>query len=250
MKEFGVGSRRGQSIYLSAGDKTRIRALLTAANIPLDMDPGAFRVMTRAETLLSSNNEKQGGRPVKQNRVALKGLRPEQDLHVLGSPLRLPAGVHLDLDSSQIRLNGRHDVVIVVENWECFNRPDLCADELDFPGESPLVVWRGDISVSMRGLLDWLATHELPVAAFMDYDPEGLVMANALPRLSRIIAPPPAVLSRMLADKGLSERYAAQVAGCQATLDAATHADVRALWAIIRQSGRALPQEHFLHKVE
>lgn len=248
VSDYGIGSRRRQSIVFSAADKDRIRALLNAANVPLDADPTAFKSMTRTEALRWGDNEKQTRRTVRQNRIALKALYPDQRLYISDYPLCLPPGAHLDCDWTQVRLNGRHDWIIVIENWETFLQPDRYLNRLDFPGVSPLVAWRGDPTLSMRGLLDWLETHRLPVAAFVDFDPKGLIIANALPRLQHVVAPPLIELTSLLEGKdgrGLAERYAIQVAQCQNTLDSATNPDIRALWKVIRHAGRALPQEYY-----
>lgn len=248
VSDFGIGSRRRQSFVFSTADKDRIRALLNAANVPLDADPAAFKSMTRTEALRWGDNEKQTRRAVRQNRIALKSLYPDQRLYISDDPLRLPPGAHLDCDWTQIRLNGHHDWIIVIENWETFLRPDRYLNRLDFPGTSPLVAWRGDPTLSMRGLLDWLETHKLPVAAFVDFDPKGLIIANALPRLQHVVAPSLIDLTALLEGKdgkGLAERYAIQVAQCQNTLDSATNPDIRALWKVIRHAGRALPQEYY-----
>lgn len=84
----------------------------------------------------------------------------------------------------------------------------------------------------------------MPVAAFVDYDPKGLVIANGLPRLERIISPPLLRLRELLETKGLSDRYLLQVPYCQPLLDR-SEGPVRELWAVLHAAGRALPQEHF-----
>lgn len=243
--DYGIGSRQRQRIAFTPADKDRIRALLNAANVPLDADPAAFKSMTRTEALRWGDNEKLARRAVRQNRIALKGLYPDQKLYISNDPIRLPPGAHLDCDWTQLRLNGHHDWVIVIENWETFLWADRYLNRLDFPGASPLVAWRGDPTLSMRCLLDWLETHKLPVAAFVDFDPKGLIIANALPRLQHVVAPPLIDLTVLLAERGLAERYAIQIGQCQNTLDSATNPDIRALWKVIRHAGRALPQEYY-----
>ncbi len=84
-----------------------------------------------------------------------------------------------------------------------------------------------------------------PVAAFVDYDPSGMVIARSLPRLEVVVAPPHDALKKMM-QRGLVERYMEQIAGCQAVLEKMDVACVAAVWDVIRLSGRALPQEIFL----
>jgi len=140
----------------------------------------------------------------------------------------------------------QHDWIVVVENWECFNDIHLAADSLTFPGQNPLVVWRGDNdSVRADGMLAMLRNLKQPVAAFVDYDPSGMVIARSLPRLEMVVAPPHDALKKMM-QSGLVERYMDQIAGCRSVLEQIDVACVTAIWGVIRLSGRALPQEVFL----
>jgi len=236
-----IGRQKRKTIYLSEADKEKIRAILRSDGIDPQTSPDAWRGLSRTDALALGNNEKLANDPVKRRRVAIKALRPDQFLTVNGERMRLPARCHLDIYEA-VDVTA-HDWIIVVENWEAFNDIHVATESLSFPGAAPLVVWRGDSSMTRAdAMLAWIGGLMQPVAAFVDYDPEGMIIARALPRLQRIVSPPLEVLEHML-EAGVRGRYLAQIAHCQNTLDAMTDDLVRPLWELIRRAGKALPQE-------
>jgi hypothetical protein len=242
-----IGRREGKSIYLSAMDKEKIRAILAVDGVDSTTPREAWHGRTRAEALALANDEKLAGGAVKRHRVAIKALRPGQPIRVNGQSLVLPPRGHLDLDLQELTDIGAHDSIVVVENWEAFNEINRAAAVLAFPGDQPLVVWRGDTSATRAdAMLEFVQRMTPPVAAFVDYDPAGLLIAARLPRLAAIIAPPDHELERLLQEKGLPERYLEQLAGCQAALDRETNPLIVHLWGLFRRAGRALPQEHWV----
>jgi hypothetical protein len=183
--------------------------------------------------------------PVKRQRVAIK-TQPGKPLHLNGRALILPPACHLDVEGPALAGLLAHDTVLLVENWEPFNRIQDVDVDLSLAGDNPLILWRGDRSDTRTDhALAFLRALDLPVWAFVDYDPAGLLIADGLPRLAGIVAPEPDRLERDLAD-GLPERYQAQLPMATAALDASGNEQVRALWAVIRRHGRALPQERYL----
>jgi len=250
VREYGprVGIRKGQSIYMTPAQKQVIRELLSSEGVNADTSPDAWNGLTRAEALTIGNNEKLAHEPVKRRRVAVKALLPSRPLYLNGQPLLLPARCHVEVDYAELGVLAKHDWIVVVENWECFNDIHVAADILRFPGQNPLIVWRGDKdSVRADGMLAMLRNLKQPVAAFVDYDPSGMVIARSLPRLEMVVAPPQEVLREMM-QSGLAERYMEQIAGCQAVLEKVDVACIASIWNVIRLSGRALPQEIFLVK--
>ena len=237
-----IGRQKRKNIYLSDQDKEKIRSILRSEGIDPTTPADAWRGLTRTEALVLGNNEKLTNDPVKRRRVAIKALRPDMPLIINGEVMRLPAHCHLDIDYEAVDVTG-HDWIVVVENWEAFNDIHRVIESVVFPGTAPLCVWRGDASMTradaMLGLINGLTQ---PVAAFVDYDPEGMVIARSLPRLQRVVAPPLDVLKEML-QAGVRDRYLAQIPQCQNTLDQMTDDLVRPIWEIIRQAGKALPQE-------
>lgn len=245
--EYGprVGSLKGSFVCLSPTQKQAIRAILVSEGVAPDTLPDAWSGVTRTEALALGNNEKFAQGPVRLRRVAIKSLRPSLPIVLNGQPAFLPVRTHVEADYAEIGGMTGHDWIIVVENWECFNDIHVAADRLSFPGQNPLVVWRGDKdTVRSDSMLVMIRNLHQPVAAFVDYDPSGMVIANALPRLEYIVAPPLDELARMMSD-GLPNRYMVQIAGCQAVLEQCDKTCVADVWEVIRAAGRALPQEVF-----
>jgi hypothetical protein len=239
-----IGRREGKSIYLTPADKERIAGILAAEEIDRNTAPDAWRGLSRTAALALGNNEKLARGPVRNRRIAIKALRSKHKLVLNGAPLILPARCHIEADYDTIDISV-HDWIVVVENWESFNDVHRAADRLDFPGDSPLVIWRGDNSRTRAdSVLDWLSGLKIPVAAFVDYDPKGLVIAHGLPRLERIISPPLPQLRDLLKNKGLSDRYLLQIPYCQSLLDRSS-GQIREIWMEIFGTGKALPQEWF-----
>ena len=244
-EDFRIGRTKGSAFLFDREDKARIRELLSADGIAPDTDPAAWNGIGRAQALHLGPNEKFAAAPVKRRRVAIKTL-PGRPLILDGQALILPPASHLDVEYPTVAGLLTHTTVLLVENWESFNR--IHDTELDFSpaGENPLVVWRGDRSDTRADhALGLLRALQVPVWAFVDYDPAGLLIAAALPGLAGLIAPPLERLEHDLA-QGLAERYQAQLPMAAAALDASPSAPVRRLWTIIRHHGRALPQERYL----
>lgn len=248
VRDYGsrVGERKGASIYMTPAQKQVIRELLTSEGVSADTSPDAWSGLTRAEALSVGHNEKFAQEPVKRRRVAVKALHPSLPLVLNGQPLLLPARSHVEVDYAELGDMAQHDWIVVVENWECFNDIHVAAGNLSFPGQNPLIVWRGDKdSVKSDSMLAMLRTLKQPVAAFVDYDPSGMVIARSLPRLELVVAPPLNELTKMM-QSGLVERYMDQIASCRTVLEQKDVACVAAVWHVIQLSGRALPQEIFL----
>jgi hypothetical protein len=226
--------------------KQVIRKLLTSEGVSAETSPDTWDGLTRAEALSVGNNEKFTHEPVKRRRVAVKALQPSRPLILNGQPLLLPARCHVEVDYAELGDMAQHDWIVVVENWECFNDIHVATASLAFPGQNPLIVWRGDKdNVKADSMLAMLRNLKQPVAAFVDYDPSGMVIARSLPRLEIVVAPPLDKLANMM-QSGLIQRYMDQIAGCRAVLEQIDIACVAAVWNVIHCSGRALPQETFL----
>lgn len=250
VSEYGarVGERKGQSVYMTLAQKQAIRELLASDGVNASTPPDAWSGLTRAEALELGNNEKFAQDPVRRRRVAVKALRPSWPLILNGNSIFLPARCHVEVDYAEIGAAGQHDWIVVVENWECFNDIHLAADKLEFPGVNPLVVWRGEKDGTRSdGMLAMVRAMSQPVAAFVDYDPAGMVIARSLPRLSYFVSPSIEVLTEMIKD-GLEIRYTTQIAQCQQSLSENDLGCLAAAWGVIRRSGRGLPQEWFVLK--
>lgn len=242
---YRVGAIKGKSIYMDSSQKQTIRDILSSDGVAADTSPDAWDGLTRAEALLLGHNEKFANEPVKRRRAVIKPLRPDLPLILNGRELRLPARCHVEVDYDGVGQMKGHDWIVVVENWECFNDIHIAADRLSFPGQNPLIVWRGDKDgVRANDMLAMLRNLSQPVAAFVDYDPSGMVIAKSLPRLSYIVAPTD--LTIRLKEEGLHDRYMVQLPVCQASLNESKIKIITDVWNIICGAARALPQEWFV----
>lgn len=241
-----VGRRRGNSLYLGPPDKETLRQILRSEGVDPGTSPNAWEGKTRAEALALGNDEKLTGEAVKRRRIAVKALTPAAAIDIGIGPIRLPARCHIEADYSSVSVDA-HDWIVVVENWECFDSIHLAADRLSFPGRTPLIVWRGDTSATRaNAVMEWLTGLSQPVAAFVDYDPSGLIIAASLPRLNTFVAPKLSELGSLLRENGLHDRFQAQLPSCQRALDELSSPIIRPVWELIRREGKALPQEHFI----
>ena len=81
----------------------------------------------------------------------------------------LPPACHLDVEGPVVAGLLDHATVLLVENWESFNRIHDTVLDLTPAGANPLVLWRGDHSATRAdhalGLLRALGR---PVWAFVD----------------------------------------------------------------------------------
>jgi hypothetical protein len=246
LDDYHIGWTKGATCCFDAPAKVRIRELLQTQGIAPETPPDAWEGLTRAESLALGRNEKWAGGPARRDRVAVKTL-PGRPLRVGHESITLPQSCHLEADALEISGGVQHDTILLVENWECFNR--IHEVQLDFSaaGPDPLVLWRGGSAEARADASqNFMRALNRPVWAFVDYDPAGLVIAATLPGLQGIIAPDTASLVELLEKHGLEDRYRIQQPAAAPSLDRAGHPAVALLWQLLRQAGRALPQEIFI----
>jgi len=242
----GIGYMRGSKILFTAEHKERIRALLKMDNIDPATPQEAWDGQGRSAALDMGPDEKWAGEAVRGRRISVKALRG-QPLVVGGDSLYLPALANLEWSVGEAVARLVHASVIVVENWETFERIDDLQIDLTRAGNNPLVIWRGGGQHSTTGAArDFLSGYCRPVWSAPDYDPAGLAISVRLPNLAGVLAPPEPVLRVLLEKSRLHERYLQQLPGSAPMLDRSTHPDVVALWAMVRAAGKALPQERLL----
>lgn len=247
-EEFGLGRRLGTKRLFQLGEIERIKGiLLSQGGMDWRTDPDTLNDLTRAEASKISNNEKDSSRRVRDERVAIKTL-VDRSLQFSHGSLSLPPGSNLDVNWRWVAEHARHDSVLVIENWECFEDSDH-VDLIQGLEGNPLVLFRGDPTVyrndHSKALLEALG---LPVYAFVDYDPQGIIIAKSLPGFVSMIAPPREELDTLVA-KGNSERFALQYSGTVGVLDNLTDPSLQQIWDVIRKHGKALPQEQLVKKI-
>lgn len=245
-EEFGLGRRFGNNRIFECGEIERIKTILQSqAGMDWRTDPESLNDLTRAEASKLSNNEKDTNRRVREERVAIKALlgRPVK----LGQgELELPPGANLDVNWRLVAEQARHDSVLVIENWECFEESDHIPLIQGLQG-NPLVLYRGDPvyrNDHSKALLEALG---LPVYAFVDFDPQGIEIAQSLPGFVSMITPSLDDLDALIST-GNPQRFALQYSKIVRLLDNLVDPSLQRIWGVIKRHGKALPQERFVQK--
>jgi len=246
-QDYNIGSVIGASLHFSPQDKAEVRALLlTTEGVDADTtDPAQWDGLSRTDSLAWGSNEKLTHSAVRQQRVAVKHL-PQQTLLLGEIPLILPEGSNLDVHWRAVAQQSQHNSVLVVENWEAFERIHQARLDFSIAGESPMVVFRGSPVYQQNHVMALLEALQRPVFAFVDFDPAGLVLAQGLPCFQDIILPPMTVLESHLQVCTNHERYQKQLPQTAQALESSQHATIGRAWAMLKRYGVALPQERFL----
>lgn len=242
-QDHGVGQRHGIRWKFTDTDRQKLGFYLKNIHgVEPETQPDAWTELDRHEAAKIGGNEKLTQTRVMAGRVALKAL-PGRPLCINGSSLLLPEAINLDMLWSDVRLDEAHDSVLVIENWENFQLAHQTPLLKNLPG-NPLVVFRGDPNAyNPKDSLALLHHLKRPVDAFVDFDPEGLVIANALPYFRSMVCPSGEVLENLLANAKNQDRFTLQKKEAIATLLNLKHAQLQALWLLFDRHGQALPQE-------
>jgi hypothetical protein len=200
----GIGTKRGKSVYFYERDRQAMREWLEAKGFSIE--PVDMTGMSRADRLEVTPHEKAGGEAVKRNRIAIKALAG-QSLVIGGQPINLPEKSHLDADWTKIVSRIGHRCIMVVENYENFNRIHETTFKLPVEYRSPLVIYRGDPHESrVANVLAFLEQAKLPVLAFVDADLAGVVIAARLPWLIGMLTPDLPTLDQQLSSPKIGRR--------------------------------------------
>ena len=243
----GIGTKRGKSVYFNERDRQAMREWLEAKGFstePVDMSG-----MSRAERLEVTPHEKAGGEAVKRNRISIKALAG-QALVIGGQPINLPEESHLDVDWTKIVSQIGHRCIMVVENYENFNR--LHEIRFDFPIglDSPLVLYHGDPNESrLDSVQRFIDGTGLPVLAFMDADPAGINLASKFKNLIAMVAPVPDVLEGLLVSpkSGRRDLFQAQYPGyCDVLNRLPITSPANGLWQLVSKCRSGVVQERWI----
>lgn len=245
--DYSLGYSVGSQIEFSEMDKALIRRLLIQGE---GIDPdvvkaGQFNGLSRAEVSKFAGDEKLTDRPVRDDRIAVKAL-PNQLLRLDSDPLKLPDGSNLDVNWQWLRSHSQHRSMMIVENWEAFEKIHKINFDLTRYADNPLVIFRGGDEHNQKWVMSLLEALQVPVFYFGDFDPAGLGIAQSLPYFEQLIAPPDAQLLAAIKQCKNHERYQKQLAVWQATLNKNNHPDILKYWPLLREHGVGLPQEYFI----
>lgn len=163
-----------------------------------------------------------------------------------GLALRTPEGTYLVV-SPEVASRISCDRLLLVENLETFRHLERYG-WIDYRGCSVLAIYRGDSVLATGEALQLLRDRHEPIWAFVDFDPAGLVIANALPtdRLERIVLPAQAWLCEAARTSRGRQLFDRQEAGARPGLEHAAHPEVRLAWAAMTAMRSAVTQERML----
>ncbi|WP_143227707.1 hypothetical protein [Acidovorax sp. 59] len=235
---FSLGLSTGRNIEYGEQDWLRAEQLLRSHDIPTSkMEEGAGRIELAAYGGVS---EKSFSQAPHANSVAIRCMgHCELD----GLELYTPEGCYLAL-TMEAAARIQCDRLIVVENLESFRRLERYA-WLSPEGSNVLVVYRGDTIFNGRDAQALVLGRSEPIWAFFDFDPQGLMLANALPhdRLEKILVPDLDVLAGLCDTVRGRELFHDQVGGSQTQLDASQHPAVVPLWVLMKRLRSGATQE-------
>ena len=227
--------------------KKLIRALERDFQVPPGTTVDAWKNKSRTEALSLGVNEKASAISVRGNRVAVKtfGGGP---ICMEGRNIVLPDGVSLDIPVSAATNISGHSSVVMVENWEAFERIHKLSFEIPVGLREALVIYRGQpYGYTIDAARTFLRMLNKPVYVFPDLDPSGLRIALETPGFAGVMLPTvESVDALFCAGRGLSERYTTQLAGSERILEGDVPEDIRVYWSLIRKFGRGIPQEEFV----
>lgn len=235
---FGLGLLTGRNIEYGEQDWLRAEQLLRSHDIPTSkLEDGAGRIELAAYGGVS---EKSFSKAPHADTVAIRCLG---SCEIDGRQLYTPDGAYLALTveaASRIQC----DRLMVVENLATFRSLER-NPWLTLEGARVLVIYRGDTIFNPRDARLLILERREPIWAFFDFDPQGLMMANALPhdRLEKILVPSLEVLAILCDTARGRELFHDQVSGCQTQLDASQHPAVVPLWVLMKYLRSGATQE-------
>lgn len=189
--------------------------------------------------------EKIVARAPKLGLVHVKGKRGSA-VYLKGSALNvLIWGAYLPYKMIDIKA---HTSIVVVENWQAFERIDDCRIELGPVGKRPLFVYRGDNKVVSSAYIDLCLMakqniKDMPIVGYFDIDPAGVFMADAIPSITHFTLPPIEQIPNKISshDCFIKQLSATNINGWKPKSVACQKA-----WAVIIKNKFAIPQEVFI----
>jgi len=247
--EFKLGRRRGQTIYFAPHDLSEMASLLRTNGYALK--PVDLASLSRSERLAAGTpNEKAGGGSVKQGRISVKESGEGLPILLNDQQIVLPPRCHLDAELLSMAVGSFHQCAIVVENYVAFDCIHQVRLALPDAFRNPLVIYRGDQQESRADFVDsFLKMTGLPVMAFVDIDPSGLLIANSFDNLVAVIAPSAHVLAEQLASPATGRRdlFVQQYPGASMSLDRLQDSSpVFPLWELVLEHRAGVVQERWV----
>lgn len=230
-----IGVRMGRRYEYSAVDHAKAAQLLANSGLSLlDLPAGATRAQSVERPGVS---EKVGTAAPHADSIAVKTASGTctQGVEALGT-------TGYSVLTTEQALQVRADRILMVENFETF-RWLARTQWIDYRGLNVMAVYRGDPLYKIDDALRLVAARQEPVWTYFDFDPAGLCMSAAIPRLERIILPSAEVLSRAVRKARQLHLYANQLAHFQVMLDALHVGPVSDAWSLMKSLRAGISQE-------
>lgn len=240
-EHFSIGTTVGRLVAYREDHLRMAAELLRTHDLPVNpMAPGA----SRAEAaVFGGMSEKALSAAPHSGSIGVKCVG---SCALDGVALCTPEGTYLVV-TPEVARRIRCDRLMLVENLETFRQLERYG-WIDYSGRSVLVIYRGDTALCTGEALEVLRGRTAPIWAFADFDPAGLVIANALPpeRLERIVLPNEAWLRKAANTSRGRQLFDEQEAWARPSLERATHPEVRRAWAMLTELRSAVTQERML----
>jgi hypothetical protein len=230
----GIGKVVGARVMYGPADLLAAENTLSTRGFPLVAPAPGF---SRSDAP-AGGSEKAGAHRVSKGLVAVVPIPCSFDLPQGTRFLPMPWA-----DAARLP----HEVVLVCENFETLMRlREFSWLAAYLKARATLAVFRGAPRYfrtdAPAALLRELST---PVLGFFDYDPKGLCMAAALPRLEALCLPPWDALEQAARKLRRDHLFAQQYHVCRAQLDALPAGALASAWARMKGSSLGLNQEGF-----
>lgn len=238
---FGLGAAVGSRVEYRVAHYEAAESLLRANDLPVAA-MGAHA--TRADSAAYGGmSEKSLSAAPHSKSVAVKCLgRCVLDGHLLYAP----KGSYIVLTPEQAK-RVTCQRILVVENLETFRSLEAYG-WIDRCGLDVLAAYRGDVEMPNKDAAEVIKGRHEQIWGFFDFDPAGLAMANSLParRLERVILPSQDWLQKAANTPRGRQLFDSQVKSFEKVLDRAVHAEVIALWQLMKRLRSAVTQERML----
>jgi len=182
VSEYGIGYLDGHFVILNRDDHIRIQELvLNQIGIDLlEHLPSGDRI----QVSLKTGNEKFAAEAPGRHYIALTSW--SKQLNINGQTIPLLPGASYRIDWRNLDM--RPDCIIVVENLQAFD--NFYMAKLPQELANAWVLYRGH-NISSKAVKDCLAAmpEGIPIIAFSDYDPAGLIISKTTIGVTQFLLP-------------------------------------------------------------
>lgn len=232
-----IGFRVGRSFEYM--EEHHVKAALLLGNLKLPLSPRSPDTLRSEAVNTPGVSEKYRTRNPHRDSVAVKPIAG-QCLYD-GAPFSMPSESYAILTVEQAVAISAHRL-LVVENLETFRLLERYR-WIDYQGLAVLAIYRGDTRFRVDEAAAVVAQRSEPTWMFSDFDPAGLAMAAALPRLERVVLPDLTWLEDMTVQSRRQNLFADQLGQYGGILDRQINPLISPVWQLMKGLRAGLPQE-------